>query len=101
MAILTHDVGLRGKAVTDIRNVAKINSGISNDPDREVVKLGNRFRTGVEANVVLERTHFCGTRGRNQVFLLYRIENILRRQSFGLHQPFVQIDHHLPLFTAV
>jgi hypothetical protein len=87
--------------VAHIRHIAKIDGGIPNDLDREVVQLRDRSRTGVQSNVVLERAHLGRPGWQNQILLLHGGENILGSKSFRLHQAGIQIDHDLALFAAV
>src|SRR6267143_832612 len=61
------------RVITDV----KMDRGIPNDLDWEVVQLRDRFRTGVQSNVVFELTHLCRSRRQNEILLLHGSENIL------------------------
>src|SRR5215475_7779120 len=47
LSILSDDIGLRGKAVADVGNVAKVDRRIPDDSDRKIVQFGHSSRAGV------------------------------------------------------
>ncbi len=77
MTVLAHDVGLGRKSVAHIRYITKIDGGIPNDLDREVVQFGDGPHAGVQSNVVFELTHLCRSGRQNQHGYQLRPQEIL------------------------
>ena len=100
-AILANDVGLRNATIAYVRDVSQVDSRVAHYFDRQVVHFLDRSWRGVGGDVVLELIDLGGSRGRYDILRVDRIHYVLRRQSLGLKQPAIQIDHHFPLLSAV
>ncbi len=67
----------------------------------KIVELLNRFGAGVEADVVFELPDFGCARGQDQVLSAHGVHDVGRRKTLGLQESGLEIDHHLPLLSAV
>jgi len=101
IAVLAGDVGLGSKAVADVGNVAQIDGGVTDDFNGEVVEFRDGSEAGVYADVVLKFADFRGARGKNHVLLLDGEKHVLWRESLGLKEGGVEIDHDLALLSTV
>ncbi len=95
------DVGLRRKAVADVRDVADVDRVGADRPDRQVVQLLDRLRAGVEVDVVLGAADLLRAARQNQVLQADRVDHVGRRQVPRLHRLRDQVDLDLRLLAAV
>ena len=83
-AILPDDVRLRGIAVTHMGDVVYVYGDAVNRLDGDIVQLANRLRAGVELDLMLEGAEFCGAGRQNKILRADGIDDIHRREVFGL-----------------
>ena len=55
----------------------------------------------VDIDVIFKLTDFRRAGRQYQILQIYRVHHVGRRQTLGLKQRRVQIDHYLDLFAAV
>ena len=84
LAICKNSVGLRGKAVADVRNVLHVNGGAIHRSDGKVVQFRNAARAAVHLHRVFECSEFGGARWQEQVLRVDCIDDIDGRQTFRL-----------------
>ena len=92
VAILAHDVGLRRKAVADMRNIAHVKRGTVDGLNRQVIQLRDGLRRSVHLDVVFQRADFYGAAGQDQVLRVNGIDNVIGREPIGLELRQIQID---------
>jgi hypothetical protein len=101
VAILTNDVGLRDETIAHVRDISEIDSRVAHHFNRQVVHFLDRSRRGVGGDVVLESIDLCSSRRRDDILRVHRVHYVLRRESLGLKQSAIQVDHHFSLLAAV
>ena len=84
LAIGDDDVGLRGKAVANVGDVAQISCGAVDRFHRKVVQLVDALRTAVHFDGVFELAEFCGAGGKNQVLIGDGVDDVHGRKAVCL-----------------
>ena len=101
MAVLSHDIGLRRKPIAYPSHVPQVDRFRSDLLDGKVTKLCDRARGDVHANVKFAFRDLCRAGRQDKILRIHRIQNIVRRDVFGLHQVLIHVDHDLPWLAAI
>src|SRR4029077_5368398 len=99
--VLADDVGLRRKTVSDLSDIADVRGSAVLRPDGKRVDFGNRVRTSVHRDGVLQRADFGGAGRQYQVLRIDGVYYIHWRQPLGLHGGCVNIHGYHALLAAV
>ena len=101
VAVLPHNVGLRRKAVADMRHVAHVERGAVDGLHRHVVQPGDGAPAAVHLHVVFQRAQFDGSGGKNQVLRIDGVDDVEGRKIVGLQLRQVEVHLDLPDLSAV
>ena len=100
-AVVPDDVGLDGESIAHMCDVLDVNGGSVDRLDGQIVERGRRPRPGCSADVVLVGADFHAARRQDDVLVVDRVDDVLRRNVLGEERVGVQIHHDLPRLTAV
>jgi hypothetical protein len=84
LAVGQDNVGLRRKAIADMRDILQINGCAVDGFYRQVVELRYGLWTSVHFDVVFERAKLDGASGENEVLRADGVHDIDRREALGL-----------------
>ena len=100
-AVFPHDVLLHRPAVVRLADIPH-EHGLPVDVfDRNIVELGDGRRHRIGAHRVLRVADLGETRRQSQVLRVDCVDDIRRREPFGLELDRVDVDHDLPVLAAV
>ena len=85
-AVQAHGILLRIVAVVNLRHVAEADRRAVDDLDRQIVQVVNRADAAVHADVVFGRADFGGAAGQDQILRVDGVDDVLRREIFGLER---------------
>ena len=101
LSVDANDVGLRRKAIADMRNIADVNHRAVHLADRNVIQTLDREGRRIGFYLVFVAADFQCTRRQDQVLLPDGVDNVLRGKPLGLERRGVEIKLHLSLLAAV
>ena len=101
LAVDVDDVGLRRRAVADVRDVADEDDGAAGGPDREVVQSLDRRRAAVGLDGVFVRPDLGRAGRKDEVLRADGVDDVDGREPLGLQRGEVDVDLDLPLLAAV
>ena len=101
LAVHADNVGLRGKAIAYMGDVADVDDGPVDRLDGKVVELIDHGRRGVGLHGVLEPVNLHGSGRSNEVLRIDGIHHIDGGKPFGLESVEVKVDLDLALLAAV
>ena len=101
LAVKPGDVGAEGLAVADVGDIAQQNDPAIDIAHRQVEKLGDGDRAGVDADGEIAATGAEGTGRQSLVLRGESAAHIRGGEPVGVERIGIQIDHDLPLGAAV
>src|SRR5579859_2420399 len=100
-AVHANDVGLRGKAIANVGDVAHVNGRAIHSLNRKIVQLRDGAGIPVHLDLVFERPDLGGAGGQDQVLGVERIHDVVGRQAVGLKAGHVEVNLDLADLAAV
>jgi hypothetical protein len=100
-AVLAHDILLHCRGIPDLPDVLQKDGCAIGELDRDVVESLDRRGHRIGEDRVLLLADLGQARRQRQVLGIHRVDDVGRRQALGLQLRRVDIDHDLPVFSAV
>ncbi len=99
--VLTHNIGLRRKAVADVGHIAHINGRAIHRLDRQIVQIRDGLRTAVHLDLIFQRPDLGSAARSDQVLRVNGIDNVVGRKSVGLEPRQIEINLDLAYLAAI
>src|SRR6185312_2791884 len=99
--IQTDDVGLRREAIRDGSDIANEDRRPVDDLQREIIHLLRLQRARIEIDIIFKLADLRSTRGKNQILLAERADDIRRGETLCLQKGGIEAYIDFARFSAV